>query len=119
MEAQWVAERRGLARFGTEQPPYSILDRGIENGVLPVCERCGMGTLVWSPLAMGMLTARHRKGQETDSRRTAFKHMTDERRLDAVVPPGTGVGRLGVYHRTPAVQQARLRRRLPDERPAA
>ncbi len=43
VEAQWVAERRGLARFRVEQPPYSILSRSIEREVLPVCERYGMG----------------------------------------------------------------------------
>ncbi|WP_103340030.1 aldo/keto reductase [Amycolatopsis sp. CA-126428] len=55
VEAQWVAERRRLARFRTEQPHYSILNRGIERGILPVCERSGLGVLVWSPLAMGLL----------------------------------------------------------------
>jgi aryl-alcohol dehydrogenase (NADP+) len=85
VEAQWVAERRGLERFRTEQPTYSILNRGIEREVLPVAERYGMGTLVWSPLAGGMLTGRIRKGQETDLRRARmFKHITDETRLDAV-----------------------------------
>jgi aryl-alcohol dehydrogenase-like predicted oxidoreductase len=85
IEAQWAAERRGLERFRTEQPPYSILDRGIETEVLPVAQRYGMGTLVWSPLAQGMLTGRIRKGQQTDLRRaTMFRHITDERRLDAV-----------------------------------
>jgi aryl-alcohol dehydrogenase-like predicted oxidoreductase len=85
VEAQWVAERRGLERFRAEQPPYSILDRGIEAEVLPVAQRYGMGTLVWSPLAKGMLTGRIRKGQPTDLRRAGlFKHFSDERRLDAV-----------------------------------
>jgi aryl-alcohol dehydrogenase-like predicted oxidoreductase len=85
VEAQWVAERRGLARFRTEQPTYSILNRGIEREVLPVAERYGMGTLVWSPLAQGMLTGRVRKGKQTDLRRAAyFKHLSDERRLDVV-----------------------------------
>jgi len=85
VEAQWVSERRGLERFRTEQPPYSILDRGIEAEVLPVVQRYGMGTLVWSPLAQGMLTGRIRKGQPTDLRRAAmFRHITDERRLDVV-----------------------------------
>ena len=86
VEAQWVAERRGLQRFRSEQPPYSILNRGIEREVLPVCQRYGMGTLVWSPLAQGMLTGRYRKGQHTDSKRASagFAHLTDERRLDAV-----------------------------------
>jgi aryl-alcohol dehydrogenase-like predicted oxidoreductase len=85
VEAQWVAERRGLERFRTEQPTYSILNRGIESEVLPVCERYGMGTLVWSPLAKGMLTGRIRKGQTTDLRRAAiFTSFSDEARLDAV-----------------------------------
>jgi aryl-alcohol dehydrogenase-like predicted oxidoreductase len=85
VEAQWVAERRGLERFRTEQPPYSILDRGIETEVLPVAQRYGLGTLVWSPLAQGMLTGRIRKGQQTDLRRaTRFRHITDEHRIDAV-----------------------------------
>jgi aryl-alcohol dehydrogenase-like predicted oxidoreductase len=85
VEAQWVAERRGLARFHTEQPAYSILNRGIEAEVLPVVQRYGMGALVWSPLAKGMLTGRIRKGQETDLRRaTLFANFSDEQRLDAV-----------------------------------
>jgi aryl-alcohol dehydrogenase-like predicted oxidoreductase len=87
VEAQWVAERRGLARFRTEQPPYSILSRGIEREVLPACQKYGMGALVWSPLAKGMLTGRYRRGQPLpDSLRakTFPQQMTDERNLDAV-----------------------------------
>ncbi|WP_436757802.1 aldo/keto reductase [Streptosporangium sp. V21-05] len=66
VEAHNVAERRGLQRFRTEQPPYSLLARGIEAGVLPVCRRYGMGVLTWSPLASGFLTGRYRKGQPID-----------------------------------------------------
>ncbi|MBO4270130.1 aldo/keto reductase [Microbispora triticiradicis] len=85
VEAQWVAERRGLERFHTEQPPYSILNRAIEREVLPVAQRHGMGTLVWSPLAQGLLTGRVRRGQHNDLRRAGlFRHLNDERRLDAV-----------------------------------
>lgn len=87
IEAQWIAERRGLARFRTEQPPYSILDRGIEREVLPACERYGMGAMVWSPLSKGMLTGRYRKGQPLpDTMRAKYlpKQMSDERSLDAV-----------------------------------
>jgi aryl-alcohol dehydrogenase-like predicted oxidoreductase len=85
VEAQWAAERRGLERFRTEQPPYSILNRGIEAEVLPVAQRYGMGTLVWSPLAKGMLTGRIRKDQQTDLRRAAMlSSFSDEPRLDAV-----------------------------------
>jgi aryl-alcohol dehydrogenase-like predicted oxidoreductase len=85
VEAQWVSERRGLERFRAEQPTYSILSRGIEAEVLPAAQRYGMGTLVWSPLAMGLLTGRVRKGQQTDLRRASlFRHMSDEARIDAV-----------------------------------
>jgi aryl-alcohol dehydrogenase-like predicted oxidoreductase len=85
VEAQWVAERRGLVRFRSEQPPYSILNRGIEREVLPVAQRYGMGTLVWSPLAKGMLTGRIRRGQDTDLRRESIMtNFRDEQRLDAV-----------------------------------
>jgi aryl-alcohol dehydrogenase-like predicted oxidoreductase len=60
IEAQWVAERRGLERFHTEQPPYSLLNRSIEREMLPVAQRYGVGTLVWGPLGQGMLTGRVR-----------------------------------------------------------
>lgn len=183
VEAQWTSERRGLERFRTEQPTYSILNRGIEREVLPVVQRYGMGSLVWSPLAGGMLTGRFRKGQDTDlARATMFRHNRDERRIDAVeqvvalseetgirmthlamafaiahpgvtsaligprsveqlddllagadvvlsdevldridaiVPPGTDVGRLDQQYQPPAVLDATLRRRPAAGRPAA
>jgi aryl-alcohol dehydrogenase-like predicted oxidoreductase len=64
VEAQWTAERRGLSRFMTEQPPYSILVRGIEADVLPTAERYGMGVLPWSPLAGGWLSGQYRVGAD-------------------------------------------------------
>src|SRR5438477_5126190 len=64
VEAQWTAERRGRERFVCEQPPYSLLVRGIERDVLPVCEQYGMGVIPWSPLASGWLTGGYRKGRE-------------------------------------------------------
>jgi aryl-alcohol dehydrogenase-like predicted oxidoreductase len=64
--AQWVADRRGHERFRCEQPPYSILVRGIEAAVLPTCQQYGMGVIVWSPLAGGWLTGRIRKDTDVD-----------------------------------------------------
>src|SRR3954470_9071663 len=64
VEAQWVAEARGRERFVTEQPPYSMLVRGIEAEVLPIAHQYGMGVIPWSPLAGGWLTGRYRKGQD-------------------------------------------------------
>ena len=54
----------GLQRFVCEQPPYSILVRGIEADVLPTCARHGMGVIPWAPLASGWLSGRWRKGSE-------------------------------------------------------
>ena len=183
VEAQWVAERRGLERFRTNQPHYSLLDRTIEREVLPVAQRYGMGTIIWSPLASGMLTGRVRRGQESDLRRSSlFVALRDERRIDAVeqlipladeaglslthmalafviahpgvtsaligprtpkqlddllaaaevslsddlldridaiVPPGTGVGRMDQEYNTPPIITPTLRRRPVDERSAA
>jgi aryl-alcohol dehydrogenase-like predicted oxidoreductase len=64
VEAQWVAERRNRERFVCEQPPYSLIVRGIEADVLPTCKRYGMGVIPWSPLAGGWLTGKWRKGQD-------------------------------------------------------
>jgi aryl-alcohol dehydrogenase-like predicted oxidoreductase len=61
VEAQWVAERRGYERFACEQPPYSILVRGVEGDVLPTCQRYGMAVIPWSPLGGGWLTGRYRE----------------------------------------------------------
>ncbi|MFD1716061.1 aldo/keto reductase [Amnibacterium flavum] len=183
VEAQWVAERRGFERFRTEQLHYSLLDRTVEREVLPVAQRYGMGTLIWSPLASGMLTGRVRRGQETDLRRTRmFAALRDERRIDAVeeliplaeeaglalthmalafviahpgvtaaligprvmeqlddllaaatvdlsdelmdridqiVAPGTGVGRMDQEYNTPPIGSATLRRRPVKDRAAS
>lgn len=61
VEAQWASRERRLERFVTEQPPYSLLVRGIEEDVLATTQRYGMGTLTYSPLAGGWLSGRWRK----------------------------------------------------------
>jgi aryl-alcohol dehydrogenase-like predicted oxidoreductase len=71
VEAQWTAERRGRERFMTEQPPYSILVRGVERDVLPVAQSYGMGVIPWSPLAGGWLSGRFGAGRENTSRRAS------------------------------------------------
>jgi aryl-alcohol dehydrogenase-like predicted oxidoreductase len=91
VEAQWVAERRGRERFRCEQPPYSMLVRGIEREVLPTCRRYGMGVISYSPLAAGWLSGRHREGGEIESRRAAWQPArwdlsipANRRKLEAV-----------------------------------
>ena len=59
MEAVLVSELKGYARFIAEQPPYNLLDRRIENELVPMCQTHGLGILAWAPLAMGMLVGRY------------------------------------------------------------
>lgn len=127
VEAQWVAERHGLARFRTEQPPYSILNRSIEREVLPTCQRYGMGVMTWSPLAKGMLTGKYRKnGELPNSLRVTYfpKAMTDEGSLDAVerlIPLAEDAG-LSLVHMAlafvvshPAITSAIIGPRTPEQ----
>jgi aryl-alcohol dehydrogenase-like predicted oxidoreductase len=64
VEAQWAAARMNGTPFVSLQPRYSLIAREIESDVLPACQRHGLGTLVYSPLAGGMLTGRYRRGAE-------------------------------------------------------
>ncbi|GAC1309635.1 MAG: aldo/keto reductase [Acidimicrobiales bacterium] len=86
VEAQWAAERRGRERFVCEQPPYSILVRGIEADVLPTCHRYGMGVIPWSPLAGGWLSGRYRKGVPTDDLPTSSRASRIPKRYDISLP---------------------------------
>src|SRR5919199_2683065 len=73
VEAQWVARDRQLERFRTEQPPYSLLTRGIELDVLPAALRHGMGILTYSPLAGGWLSGRWTAQSSPARRRLAAR----------------------------------------------
>ncbi len=59
MEAIMVSELKGYARFVCEQPPYNLLDRRIENEIIPMCQAHGLGLITWSPMAMGILAGRY------------------------------------------------------------
>jgi len=86
VEGQWTAQRRNRERFVTEQPTYSILTRGIENDVLPTCQRYGIGVLSYSPLADGWLSGRYRQ-TTTQGQRLANRFDLDlpenRRKLEA------------------------------------
>jgi aryl-alcohol dehydrogenase-like predicted oxidoreductase len=79
VEAQWTARDRHLERYVTEQPPYSMLARGIEGDVLPTCARHGMGVIPWSPLSGGWLSGRWRKGADTPTPTSAARQRLTER----------------------------------------
>ena len=82
VQTQWTARAHHLSRFTTEQPSYSILQRGIERDVLPVTEQYGLGVLVWSPLASGWLSGAIREGQDVTSHRATFMPQ----RFDTTIP---------------------------------
>jgi aryl-alcohol dehydrogenase-like predicted oxidoreductase len=92
VEAQWAARERALERFVCEQPPYSLLVRGIEADLLGTARRHGMGVIPWSPLAGGWLSGKWRKGQEAPSSTRAqrlparydLSIPANQRKLDAV-----------------------------------
>jgi aryl-alcohol dehydrogenase-like predicted oxidoreductase len=84
VDGHTVAMTRGLLGFRTEQPPYSILSRGIERAVLPLCQRYRMGVLTWSPLGWGFLTGRIRR--ETPIDLTAGRAALNPARFDPALP---------------------------------
>ncbi len=70
VQAQWTARELRLSRYVTEQPSYSVLQRGIEAHVLPVTQEYGLGVLVWSPLASGWLSGAVRRGRDVTTHRS-------------------------------------------------
>ena len=62
-EAVAMQRSRHLDRFVSSQPDYNMLSRGIEKEIIPLCEREGIGQIVYSPLAQGLLTGKYTPGQ--------------------------------------------------------
>ncbi|MET7743731.1 aldo/keto reductase [Streptomyces sp. NPDC005385] len=130
VQAQWAAREHGLSRYVTEQPSYSILQRGVEAHVLPVTEEYGLGVLVWSPLASGWLSGAVRAGREITTSRSAVMPQrfdlsvpSNRARLDAVerlakVADEAGLTliqlALGFVTAHPAVTSALIGPRTPD-----
>lgn len=82
VEAQWAAKEHHLSRYLTEQPHYSLLQRGIETHVLPVTEQYGLGVLIWGPLSSGWLSGAIREGQPITTHRSAMLPQ----RFDTSIP---------------------------------
>ncbi|GGP90317.1 aldo/keto reductase [Streptomyces griseomycini] len=130
VQAQWAAREHHLGRYVTEQPSYSILQRGIEAHVLPVAEEYGLGVLVWSPLASGWLSGAVREGREIATNRSTLMPErfdlalpANRARLDAVerlagVADGAGLTMiqlaLGFVTAHPAVTSALIGPRTPE-----
>jgi len=92
METLSISEHYGLNRYISEQPPYNLVDRRIENELVPLCQKYGLAIIPWSPLAMGMLAGRYPKAGEypEDSR----AHLWDSSMVKArVTQRGIDVGK--------------------------
>jgi aryl-alcohol dehydrogenase-like predicted oxidoreductase len=132
VESQWIAARCGFVRPTSEQPPYSILCRGVERAVLPMCRRYQVGAIVWAPLNGGWLTGKYRRGEAPpEASRAArepdhFDHGTGWRetkldlveRLEAVASEAgvslTGLA-LGFALAHPAVSAVLIGPRTPEQ----
>ena len=91
MEAIMVSELKGYARYVCEQPPYNLLDRRIENEIVPMCQAYGLGLITWSPLAQGVLAGRYASATDmpADSRGALRGGIYSER----ITAPGIEVGK--------------------------
>jgi aryl-alcohol dehydrogenase-like predicted oxidoreductase len=97
VEALWVSKEYRLNRFISEQPPYNLLDRRIERELIPMAQTYGFGILVWSPLAMGFLTGKYRRGEPAPvgSRfDVSMKDWWEEHKIDAAFDVAEEVERL-------------------------
>jgi aryl-alcohol dehydrogenase-like predicted oxidoreductase len=122
VEAQWAARDRSRQRYVTEQPPYSMLARGVEAEVLPTCAKYGMGVIPWSPLSGGWLSGRWRRDADapapTSEARQRLTERYDlslpanQRKLDAaeIVPPCVNINPADGGWVNPALEPAARRR---------
>jgi len=97
MEALSISERYGLNRYISEQPPYNLLDRRIENELVPLCQRYGLAILPWSPLAMGVLAGRYTQaGEYPDGSRAQRwdKNMSEARITQRGIDVGNAVSKM-------------------------
>ncbi|MFT7319353.1 aldo/keto reductase [Congregibacter sp.] len=110
MEALMTSELKGLERFVCEQPPYNLLDRRIENELVPLCEEYGLGLIPWSPMAMGMLAGRYADAgtAPADSRATLRGGIYAERVTARGVEIGNRFVDLAKQHGIPPAQLAVL-----------
>jgi 1-deoxyxylulose-5-phosphate synthase len=90
MEALMVSELKGYARYVSEQPPYNLLDRRIENELVPMCQAHGLGIFAWAPMAQGVLAGRYTDASQppSDSRAALRGGIYAQR----VTPRGVEVG---------------------------
>ncbi|MCA0206258.1 MAG: aldo/keto reductase [Proteobacteria bacterium] len=108
MEAVALADRRGWARPIVEQPPYNLLDRRVENELVPLCLAHGLSLVPYAPLAQGVLAGRYASTGDlpADSRAVTRGGVYSDRVNDAGIAVGREVARLAAEVGTSAAQLA-------------
>lgn len=110
VESLLTSESKGFVRFVSEQSPYNLLDRRIENELLPMARYMGLGVITWSPLAMGMLAGRYASAASApaDSRSVLRGGIYSERVSELAVEVGNRFAALAREHGMDAAQLALL-----------
>jgi 1-deoxyxylulose-5-phosphate synthase len=104
-----VSDQRGWARYTSEQPPYNLLDRRVENELVPLALRHGLALLPWSPLAGGILAGRYKSaGKPPKGSRAERMAGLRDRVTKKAVAAATAVGRLAEDRNMTAGQLALL-----------
>jgi len=101
-----TSDRLGITRIVSEQSPYNLLDRRIENELVPACQAHGVGVICWSPLAMGMLAGRYEQGRTGDTRAAVRGGIYAERVTDAGIRVGNAFAALAREHSLEPAQAA-------------
>ncbi len=88
-EGLHLAERHGYPKFVCEQPPYNLLDRRIENEIVPMSRHYDLGIISWSPLAQGVLAGKYQDAEQLpEGSRGSLRRVFRER----ITPAGIAVG---------------------------
>jgi aryl-alcohol dehydrogenase-like predicted oxidoreductase len=111
MEALSISEKYGLNHYISEQPPYNLLDRRIENELVPLCQKYDLAIIPWSPLAMGVLAGRYSQAgdyPEGSRAKRWDKTMSDERITQRGIDVGNAVSKMAVERGLSASQLSLL-----------
>jgi len=94
VEALWISEKHHYPKFICEQPPYNLLDRRIENEIIPMCQAYNLGIITWSPLAQGILACRYRDAKDLPKgSRGTLKDVYAERITQRGIEVGLGLAK--------------------------
>ena len=102
MESFLISQELNLNRYVVEEPPYNLLDRRIENELIPMAQKYGMGLITWIPMAMGVLAGRYTdskkypKGSRAEYRGGFYKERVTQRGIEVAKEFAKIARRIGI-----------------------